>query len=442
MEVQGLSELIMKGDGSERVAGINHMVLMSDHKRKTKLKRYTWQIYSQRLLTLANVYRFWKHVSKLDRLEIKRYLEMFYALKYRKLAESVPLANVYDVVVAKTKQWDKLKLEFDAKVASLDQELMRSAAKNATVSRSLQQQGEEVYPIKCSLIGRGRVLKIQCPGLGDVEVSFSATELGIGIIDPVYRLIELHLYDGLFKVIPFDNKGQLKEAFNIRLSGLIVAAFAGLIMVTLEASVTNKGTLALWMAWIYKNKKAIQIRLKLLFPHPELPSSDVYCWTKRYRGSRWERTLNNRIAIAFGKYTQFEAAPNIGFPKHYFNFAAYNELQSRADITDSILTVATSLDLLCGTKWSEGFRHANILGNGKTHCHSSQFMLGKAQVVGWPPVQNYRKDVMAQKSTNEESEKAVAANTSGSNGATFVKVSMDGAPYLRKVDFKLYKSYQ
>ncbi|GJS56398.1 sucrose synthase [Tanacetum coccineum] len=47
--------------------------------------RYTWQIYSERLLTLAGVYGFWKHVSKLDRLEIRRYLEMFYAPKYRKL---------------------------------------------------------------------------------------------------------------------------------------------------------------------------------------------------------------------------------------------------------------------------------------------------------------------------------------------------------------------
>nr|GEV18105.1 sucrose synthase [Tanacetum cinerariifolium] len=55
-------------------------------------EKYTWQIYSEKLLTLANVYGFWKRVSKLNGLEIKRYLEMFYALKYRKLAESVPLA--------------------------------------------------------------------------------------------------------------------------------------------------------------------------------------------------------------------------------------------------------------------------------------------------------------------------------------------------------------
>ncbi|KAL3625266.1 SAGA histone acetylase and TREX-2 complexes component [Castilleja foliolosa] len=55
-------------------------------------EKYTWQIYSDRLLTLAGVYGFWKYVSKLDRLEIRRYLEMFYALKLRKLAEAVPLA--------------------------------------------------------------------------------------------------------------------------------------------------------------------------------------------------------------------------------------------------------------------------------------------------------------------------------------------------------------
>lgn len=44
----------------------------------------------------------------------------------------------------------------------------------------------------------------------------------LGIIDPDCRLIGLHLYDGLFKVIPFDNRGQLKEAFNIRLEELQV----------------------------------------------------------------------------------------------------------------------------------------------------------------------------------------------------------------------------
>ncbi|CAM0949073.1 unnamed protein product [Alopecurus aequalis] len=51
----------------------------------------------------------------------------------------------------------------------------------------------------------------------------------------------------------------------------------------------------------------------------------------------------------------------------------------------------------------------------------------KAQVVGWPPVRSFRKNILAEKS---------------SPAAAFVKVSMDGAPYLRKVDLKMYKTYQ
>ncbi|RVX20737.1 Auxin-induced protein AUX28 [Vitis vinifera] len=60
----------------------------------------------------------------------------------------------------------------------------------------------------------------------------------------------------------------------------------------------------------------------------------------------------------------------------------------------------------------------------------------KAQVVGWPPVRSFRKNMLAgQKGGSEEGEK-VSCN------AAFVKVSMDGAPYLRKVDLKMYTSYQ
>lgn len=62
----------------------------------------------------------------------------------------------------------------------------------------------------------------------------------------------------------------------------------------------------------------------------------------------------------------------------------------------------------------------------------------RAQVVGWPPVRSFRKNILAvqsAKSSSGEGEKA-------SSNAAFVKVSMDGAPYLRKVDLKMYKSYQ
>eukprot|EP01018_Ginkgo_biloba_P027940 Gb_07038 [translate_table: standard] len=54
-------------------------------------ERYTWKIYAERLMTLAGVYGFWKYVSKLERRETRRYLEMFYILKYRKLVKTVPL---------------------------------------------------------------------------------------------------------------------------------------------------------------------------------------------------------------------------------------------------------------------------------------------------------------------------------------------------------------
>ncbi|QCE06298.1 auxin-induced protein AUX28-like [Vigna unguiculata] len=60
----------------------------------------------------------------------------------------------------------------------------------------------------------------------------------------------------------------------------------------------------------------------------------------------------------------------------------------------------------------------------------------KEQVVGWPPVRAFRKNMFAaQKKMVEESEKNNSPN------ASFVKVSMDGAPYLRKVDLKMYNSY-
>ncbi|XP_062021684.1 sucrose synthase 2 [Rosa rugosa] len=66
---------------------------IADGGLKRIFERYTWNIYSERLMTLAGVYGFWKYVSKLDRLETKRYLEMFYILKFRDLVKTVPEAR-------------------------------------------------------------------------------------------------------------------------------------------------------------------------------------------------------------------------------------------------------------------------------------------------------------------------------------------------------------
>ncbi|EEF45187.1 auxin-responsive protein IAA4 [Ricinus communis] len=54
----------------------------------------------------------------------------------------------------------------------------------------------------------------------------------------------------------------------------------------------------------------------------------------------------------------------------------------------------------------------------------------KAQIVGWPPVRSYRKNNLQTKQTEAES------------SGRYVKVSMDGAPYLRKIDLKVYKGYK
>nr|GLL18132.1 filament-like plant protein 4 [Ipomoea trifida] len=48
--------------------------------------------------------------------------------------------KLHDVVLNKTKQFDKMKLEFEAKISNLDQELLRSAAENSALSRSLQER--------------------------------------------------------------------------------------------------------------------------------------------------------------------------------------------------------------------------------------------------------------------------------------------------------------
>ena len=45
--------------------------------------------------------------------------------------------------------------------------------------------------------------------------------------------------------------------------------------------------------------------------------------------------------------------------------------------------------------------------------------------MGWPPIRSYRKNSL------QEAE----------GGGIYVKVSMDGAPYLRKIDLKVYGGY-
>lgn len=48
--------------------------------------RYTWKLYAERMMTLSRIYGFWKFVSGLEREETDRYLNMFYHLQFRPLA--------------------------------------------------------------------------------------------------------------------------------------------------------------------------------------------------------------------------------------------------------------------------------------------------------------------------------------------------------------------
>ncbi|HRQ05628.1 MAG TPA: sucrose synthase [Nitrosomonas halophila] len=51
--------------------------------------RYTWRLYAERMMTLSRIYGFWKFVSGLDREEMDRYLNMFYHLQFRPLANKL-----------------------------------------------------------------------------------------------------------------------------------------------------------------------------------------------------------------------------------------------------------------------------------------------------------------------------------------------------------------
>ncbi|GAB4822774.1 hypothetical protein N2152v2_009820 [Parachlorella kessleri] len=62
--------------------------------------RYTWEIYANRLVTLSQIYTFWKYVSNLDRRETKRYLEMFYILLLREHMAQVPQVTAEDEAAA------------------------------------------------------------------------------------------------------------------------------------------------------------------------------------------------------------------------------------------------------------------------------------------------------------------------------------------------------
>ncbi|GAU43829.1 hypothetical protein TSUD_399230 [Trifolium subterraneum] len=134
--------------------------------------------------------------------------------------------------------------------------------------------------------------------------------------------------------------------------------------------------------------------------------------------------LPGNIIGAAGKVTEVVVARKRGF----------SETESETDQT-------TTVDLKLNLSSKEGTADPVEKNKEKTLLLSDSGVKppAKAQVVGWPPVRSFRKNMFAAQKSNkglEESEKK-----SNTNPISFVKVSMDGAPYLRKVDLKMYKSY-
>ncbi|XP_065873982.1 auxin-responsive protein IAA9 [Euphorbia lathyris] len=82
-------------------------------------------------------------------------------------------------------------------------------------------------------------------------------------------------------------------------------------------------------------------------------------------------------------------------------------------------------------------KNGTNLNQSGTSNNSGNAPAAKAQVVGWPPIKSFRKNTLATTSKNNDE-----VDGKPGPGALFVKVSMDGAPYLRKVDLRTCSTYQ
>lgn len=55
--------------------------------------------------------------------------------------------KIQEVTLVKTKQLDKIKVEFEARIQNFEQELLRSVADNAAPSRSLQERFNMIFEL-------------------------------------------------------------------------------------------------------------------------------------------------------------------------------------------------------------------------------------------------------------------------------------------------------
>ncbi|KAL8126285.1 hypothetical protein AgCh_013536 [Apium graveolens] len=125
--------------------------------------------------------------------------------------------------------------------------------------------------------------------------------------------------------------------------------------------------------------------------------------------------------------TDSESGQPVGLGK-FSGSANINVMLSGSDVTHATLVKEVPHKAL------EAWHHLKTVNASKVNGsnNNTSAPVAKAHVVGWPPIRSFRKNTMSTSSKNNEK-----VDGKPGPGALFVKVSMDGAPYLRKVDVRL-----
>ncbi|XP_078438635.1 auxin-responsive protein IAA1-like [Wolffia australiana] len=140
----------------------------------------------------------------------------------------------------------------------------------------------------------------------------------------------------------------------------------------------------------------------------ELREGDrIDLWSKR---AEEDRRMDSEAAIGRSPKTEIS---ELGFEETELKLALPGG-GSRAVSTAGVVEIERK----------RAFSEGPVLADGPMDSSASPSAkpLAKAQVVGWPPVRSFRKNAM--------------------KSCRYVKVAVDGAPYLRKVDLELYTGYK
>ncbi|XP_042025540.1 auxin-responsive protein IAA2-like [Salvia splendens] len=76
--------------------------------------------------------------------------------------------------------------------------------------------------------------------------------------------------------------------------------------------------------------------------------------------------------------------------------------------------------------------------------NTAQKRTAPASVVGWPPIRSFRKNIASKPASDSTDVAPSKVSNSVENGSRtpFVKINMDGIPIGRKIDLKVYHSYE